>query len=164
MICGLKYDFPRGDEHLSFFHSLCRLVLFLIRVVVRILAVDFAGVSLTFNAVVVGVLRTGEGSVEWSTFHHDKRHWNLRLTRTDCWMKLDLSEAILEPIVAQRRSILVVNCLENYLENIYGYVSSLKKLKKKEVCLPMRLGETGADRGIPNGVLNPWLPRCRLFR
>lgn len=61
------------ENHLSFFHSLWRLVLFLIRVIVRIFAVYFAGVSFSFNAVVVGVLRTDEGSVEWSTFYHDKK-------------------------------------------------------------------------------------------
>lgn len=45
---------------LSLFHALCRLVLVLVRVVVRVLAVDLARVALTLNAVVVGVLRSDE--------------------------------------------------------------------------------------------------------
>jgi hypothetical protein len=56
------------------------------------------------------------------------------------------------PIVAQHHSILAVNYLENYLnEQSFNFVNNKNKFR----ILPMRLGETGADRGIPNGVLNP---------
>lgn len=63
-----------------------------------------------------------------------------------------MSLAIAVPTVAQRHSILAGNYLENYLkyaENIY----ETGLLLFQRAIVPMRLGDTGADRGMPNGAL-----------
>lgn len=153
---------------LSLFHALCRLVFFLIGIIVRFLAIQLARVALSFNAVVVWVLRTSRRPVECrraSSLELKIAQW--WLTCTDCWTMLDycqnscLSAVTQELTVAQRHSILAVNCLENCLKN---HCKSLKYSTRELHNSPMRLGDTGADRGIPNGVLNPWLPRCLLLR
>lgn len=176
----LKYDILGQDDgvsvfrwerhDLSLFHTLCRLVFIFIGVIVRVFTIQFARVALTFNAVVVWVLRTNEGAAEWWTTSSSYKMFSTRkLTCTDCWTKLDycqnscscaVNRAL---IVAQHRSILAVNCLENYLER-WTSINESELLSTFKCILPMRLGETGADRGIPNGVLNPWLPLCLLLR
>lgn len=69
--------------------------------------------------------------------------------QSSCWNAVNL-----EPTVARRRSTLAVNYLENYLQKHHKiHLKVIKKTEEKNS--PMRLGETGADRGMPNGVLKP---------
>lgn len=107
---------------LSLFHSLCRLILVFIWVIVRIFTIQLTCITLTFNAVVVWVLRTNRWAIELTDFIAQLTIKKYMLTRIDWWKKLDYCQnsylivAIQEPTVAQRRSILGVSCLENCLK------------------------------------------------